>query len=144
VYIHAGSNANPQPCKYSLELQTMAEETIFRHASEYTTLAQFVSAQQSLLAHYHELTERMETSDSLHFAAPISGRHDCVDRAYRQAYTRLRNLAIRLSHESPPATEPPPSPQPLTDEEQLAFVERWIRENAQQTVFGSRAEGGEQ
>jgi hypothetical protein len=112
VYIYAGSNANPQPCKYYLDLHTLAEP-VFSHAQEYTTLEQFASAQQSLLALYLDLKERMETSDSLHFPAPISGRHRCLDSAYREAYSQLRDLAIRLPHEPPPVNEPPPAPEPL-------------------------------
>lgn len=111
MYIHAGSNANPQPCKYYLDLQTLAEQ-IFSHTSEYTSLEQFTSAQQSLLALYLDLKERMESSDSLHFPAPISGRHRCLDSAYQEVYTRLSALAILLAHDPQPS-QPPPAPEPL-------------------------------
>jgi hypothetical protein len=111
MYIHAGSNANPQPCKYYVDLHTLAEP-IFHDVQEYTTLDQFTSSQQSLLALYHELKECMETSDSLHFPAPISGRHKCLDSAYQEAYTRLRQLAI-LFAQAPQPTQPPQPPEPL-------------------------------
>jgi hypothetical protein len=110
VFLSAGSNANPQPCKYSLELQTIAAETIFAHVSAYTSQEQFASAQQSLLAHYRDLAERMETLDSLHVPGPISGRHLCLDAAYQQASTRLKNLAIQLAQAVPPSEPPPPEP----------------------------------
>jgi hypothetical protein len=111
VYIYARSNANPQPCKYYVDLRTLAEP-IFHDAKEYNTLAQFTSSQQSLLALYHDLKERMETLDSLHFPAPISGRHKCLDSAYQGAYTRLRQLAILFAQEPQPS-QPPQPPQPL-------------------------------
>jgi hypothetical protein len=111
VYIYAGSNANPQPCKYYVELHTLAEP-MFHDVQEYTTLDQFTSSQQSLLASYLELKERMETWDSLHFPGPISGRHKCLDSAYQEAYTRLRQLAILFAQE-PQSSQPPQPPQPL-------------------------------
>jgi hypothetical protein len=128
VYIHAGSNANPQPCKYYVDLQRLAEP-IFHDTKEYTALDQFTRAQQSLLALYLELKECMETSDSLHFPAPISGRHKCLDSAYQEAYTRLGQLAI-LFAQVPQSSQPPQPPEPLRT---LKDVVRSLRGKLQPT-----------
>jgi hypothetical protein len=91
MFIMPGGSSNPQPCKYAAAVLQLAEP-IFAHAQEYTTLEQFESSQQTLLARYLSLKERMETTDTLHFPSFLSNRHLCLGDAYEQVSSNLRTL----------------------------------------------------
>jgi hypothetical protein len=140
LFIPWGGSATPSLCKYAQEFQTIALETVFAHVSASTSQEQFASAQQSLGSLYLELTERMETLETLHFPAAISGRHRCLKAVYREALLRLQNLAL-LSAE--PAAEPsPPEPRqpPHSMEELLADLDEPVQKNSDEFYIGTDEE----
>jgi hypothetical protein len=124
-------------CAEYAKLQRVAEE-LLQSLSGAASLEQYAEGQKSLLFLFQELKELM---DPLHPRHP--GGHRCLEHCYLEYAMRLRNQAL-LFQPAPPEPPAAPSPQPLTDEELMRYVERWSAENAQQTFFGSAADGEDQ
>jgi hypothetical protein len=127
-----------RPCSEHEKLKVVAEELVSALSSA-TSLEQFTQAQQSLLFLFHELHQRM---DPLHPRFP--GGHRCLVHCYLEYATLIRAKALLLIPQPPDPPAPPPTPQPLSDEELMAYVERWAKENARETFFGSVADGEDQ
>jgi hypothetical protein len=135
--------SNHRLCSYSRLFAQIIEQTILSQITERTTPAQLAAAKFSVRA----LSDRLAAEAKLdwsHYPAE-QGTHSCVRNVYADAIFRLENI-ILLRPEPAPQPEPPaaPSPQPLSDEDLMAYVERWSAESAQQTFFGSVADGEDQ
>ena len=126
---------DPVPCRYALALRETAQE-IFARITETTTLDTFARCQQSLLARYWELAERVQ-QDWAHFPTPRTGRHWCLRREYEQAYQKLKILSLTRT---PPPAPPPPRPQPRSDAELRERLKEYVTERTTETFFGQEQE----
>jgi hypothetical protein len=112
--------------------------------SEQPTKSQVQAVKQLVERLYQSLAADAQ-ADPMHYASSGGVIHTCVQDIYADIecyfFSRISLTPEPLPAPAPPP--PPPRPQPLSDEEQLAFVERWIRENSHQTFFGNGAEGGQ-
>ena len=115
------------------ETLQLVAEALLAQVGDTTSPEQFEQAQKSLLFLFEELKQR---TDPLHFRVP--GGHRCLDEAYLEYATRLRNRAI-LQKPLPPL---PQKPQSVPLETLLANVEKLIAESTKETSFGHEREDG--
>jgi hypothetical protein len=128
-------------CQHSRTYIQLIQSSIFAKITDQTTASQYAEAEQALVS----LAERLERQVDLFHYGALTGTHACVRDVYELASSFLTNLRIWQPEPAPlepPA--PPPNPQPLTDEELMKYMERWIAENAKQTFFGDTANDGDQ
>jgi hypothetical protein len=124
-------------CGQSRMYIQLLQNSIFAKIDAQTTDAQFVSAAQNMLA----LCERLEAKVDLFHYGALTGTHQCIRDVYEIASAYLANLRIWASEPSEPSEPPAPNPQPLSDADLMAYVERWIGESAKGTFFGTDQDG---